>query len=75
MGREKFSKTQSYAKLETPHSLVHDNIKKAVECVENGTCTKESKNVMSYFSEAEKASNTVIDILDAMLKEERSSRH
>jgi len=75
IGKEKFSKTQSYSKLDLPHSLVHDNIKKAVECVENGTCTKESKNVMSYFSEAEKASHTVIDILDAMLKEERSSRH
>lgn len=75
IGQEKFSKTPSYSKLEVPHSLVHENIKKAVDCVVKGTCTQESKNVMSYFGEAEKASHQVIDILDAILKEERGSRH
>ncbi|MCK9472860.1 MAG: CZB domain-containing protein [Sulfurimonas sp.] len=75
IGQEKFSKTPSYTKLEAPHARVHDNIKKAVDCVAKGTCTKEANNVMTYFSDAEKASHEVINILDAMLKEEINSRH
>ncbi|MGE4419305.1 MAG: methyl-accepting chemotaxis protein [Sulfurimonas sp.] len=75
IGQEKFSKTPSYAKLDAPHALVHDNIKKAVDCVAQNTCTKEAKNVMTYFRDAEKASHTVMEILDAMLKEEINSRH
>lgn len=75
IGREKFSKTSSFSSLEAPHRDVHVNIKKAVDCVAKGTCTEEAKNVMTYFSDAEKASQKVIQILDAMLREERNSRH
>ena len=75
VGKEKFAKTLSYSQLEVPHAEVHVNIKKAVDCVARGTCTQESKNVMTYFSDAEKASQKVIQILDSMLKEERASRH
>ena len=75
IGREKFSKTSSFSALETPHRDVHVNIKKAVDCVVKGTCTKESENVMTYFKDAEKASQKVIQVLDAMLKEERHNRH
>ena len=74
IGREKFSKTSSFSALEAPHRDVHVNIKKAVDCVARGTCTEEAKNVMTYFSDAEKASQQVIKILDAMLKEEKESR-
>lgn len=75
IGQEKFGKTSSYASLELPHSEVHDNIKKAVDCVARGECSQEAKNVMTYFGDAEKASNKVVEILDAMLEEERSIRH
>jgi len=75
IGREKFSKTSSFSSLEAPHRDVHVNIKKAVDCVARGTCTEEAKNVMTYFSDAEKASQKVIQILDAMLREEKNSRH
>lgn len=75
IGKEKFSKTSSFSSLEAPHRDVHVNIKKAVDCVAKGTCTEEAKNVMTYFSDAEKASQKVIQILDAMLREEKNSRH
>jgi len=54
---------------------VHDNIKKAVECVEAGTCTEHSQNVMTYFDAAENASMRVMDTLNSMLDEEKEMRH
>ena len=56
-GKDKFGKVPSYNKLAQPHTEVHNNIKKAVECVEAGTCTEHSQNVMTYFDVAEKANN------------------
>jgi len=74
LGKELFSKVPSYSKLEKPHSLVHDNIIKAVDCVKNGTCLIEVDNVLTYFTRAEEASFDVINTLDNLLKEERESR-
>ena len=74
-GKEKFGKCTSYSKMSTPHKLVHDSIKKAVDCVQKGTCTEESQNVMTYFNDAEKASIQVIESLNAMLNEEKQLRH
>ena len=74
-GKDKFGKCASYSKMATPHREVHDSIKKAVNCVQQGTCTQESQNVMTYFSDAEKASIEVIENLNAMLQEEKTFRH
>ena len=74
-GKEKFGKCSSYSKMATPHKEVHDNIKKAVDCVQKGTCTQESQNVMTYFDSAEKASIMVVEYLNAMLQEEKKLRH
>jgi len=74
-GKDKFSKCASYPKLASPHKEVHDNIKKAVECVKQGTCSKESENVMTYFKSAEDASKKVIENLNNMLQEEKVFRH
>ena len=74
-GKDKFGKVPSYNKLAQPHKEVHDNIKKAVECVEAGTCTEHSQNVMTYFDAAEKASMQVIESLNSMLDEEKEIRH
>ena len=75
IGKEKFGKLSSYTKLAAPHKEVHDNIHKAVNCVKNGTCTQEAKNVMTYFENAQKASKDVMHILDEMLQEEKSKRN
>jgi len=74
-GKEKFGKCQSYSKMATPHKAVHDSIKKAVDCVKNGTCTQEAQNVMTYFNNAEEESMKVVESLNAMLQEEKSARH
>lgn len=75
IGKDKFGKVPSYNKLEQPHKEVHDNIKKAVECVEAGTCTEHSQNVMTYFDAAQKASMQVVEFLNSMLEEEKDIRH
>ena len=64
-----FGRTKSYAMIDTPHSTVHTNAIAAMECVKTGTCLKDINRVISYFSEAEKASNELFDILDSMLSE------
>jgi len=73
-GKEKFSKCPSFPKMQAPHKSVHENIKKAVHCVQEGTCTKESQNVMTFFHEAEEASKEVINVLSSLLAEEKSMR-
>jgi methyl-accepting chemotaxis protein len=75
VGKEKFGKCSSYPKMAAPHKEVHDNIKKAIECVETNTCAQESQNVMTYFDNAEKASQKVIELLSTMLQEEKIYRH
>ena len=74
-GKEKFGKCASYSKMAEPHKEVHENIKKAVNCVQKGTCTQESQNVMTYFNDAERASVKVVENLNSMLQEEKAIRH
>ncbi len=73
-GAQLFGSTPSFRKLESPHKIVHDSILSAVNCVSSGTCGQESKNVMSYFKDAENASRDVINTLNSMLIEERQKR-
>jgi len=75
LGKEIFSKTKSYSQLDKPHEGVHSNILQAVECVKNGTCLLHVDNVLTYFDRAEEESLHVMNILDAMLEEERSIRN
>ena len=75
MGKEKFGRCSSFSKMQAPHKEVHDSIKKAVHCVQEGTCTEESQNVMTYFDAAEKASEKVVNILDTLLQEEKAIRY
>ena len=70
-GKEVFSSMPSYTKLAQPHKAVHDNIKKAIECVEAKTCTQNAHNVQTYFENAEKASKDVREVLTAILHEKR----
>ncbi len=73
-GKEKFNNCPSFSKILKPHKTVHENIQKAIECAKDNTCIKESKNIMSYFKEAEKASTDVTEILNDLLEEEKSIR-
>ena len=75
LGQDKFSKCPSFARMKAPHKSVHDNIKKAVECVQKDTCTTESQNVMTYFDAAEESSKEVMLILSSLIQEEKVIRH
>ncbi len=75
IGKEKFGSCPSYAKMAAPHKEVHDNIHKAIKCVQEGTCTENSQNVMTYFDAAEKASVKVVEVLEKLLEEEKAIRH
>ncbi|MCD6260017.1 MAG: CZB domain-containing protein [Helicobacteraceae bacterium] len=75
LGKERFGKSASFAKLDKPHQEVHDNIKKAIALVENESYIQEHKNTINYMKQAEAASQKVIETLDDMLQEERSYRH
>jgi len=75
IGKEKFSKCPSYTKMSMPHKEVHDNIKKAVAIVMNGSHIKDTQNIDTYFDNAEKASMEVIGYLNDMLEEEKKIRY
>jgi chromosome segregation ATPase len=68
-GKTVFGKTKSYAMIDAPHSTVHSNAIAVMECVKKGSCLQDINKVIGYFSEAEKASNELFDILDNMLHE------
>lgn len=74
VGKEVFGSVPSYSKLEAPHKVVHDRIHDAIHCVKSGTCGENSKNVMSYFKDAELASKEVFALLSALLEEEQKKR-
>lgn len=74
LGKEVFSSMASYSKLEAPHKIVHDRIHDAIHCVQSGTCSENSTNVMGYFKDAESASREVFSLLSTMLNEERQKR-
>ena len=68
-GKELFSKFAAYKLIEAPHAKVHEEIKKAIECVANGTCLTKSTNVADYFKIAEQSSVSLMQILDNLLAE------
>lgn len=74
LGKEVFGSVPSFPKLEAPHKVVHDRIHDAIHCVKAGTCGENSKNVMSYFKDAESASREVSNLLSALLDEEQKKR-
>jgi len=73
-GKEAFSKTASYTKLDKPHAEVHNNVLEAIKCIENGTCLEQVDAILERFKKAEVASQDIIEILDAMLQEEKALR-
>jgi methyl-accepting chemotaxis protein len=75
IGKEKFGKCASFAKLAQPHKTVHDAIHKANDILRNNALEKEAKTILASFKEAEKASSAVIEILSAILEEEKKYRH
>ncbi len=68
-GKRLFSTTNSYAKLDTPHALVHNSTQAAMDCVVSGTCLQDINVVIDSFEEAEQASKELFILIDDMLEE------
>lgn len=69
LGKEEFSQTPSYKKLDAPHKLIHDRANAlAKECAGNEALCSKAK-IEKAVKEIENASLEVFGILDAMVKE------
>ncbi len=68
-GKEEFSSTPSYSKLDKPHAIVHQQANRlANECAGNkAICSKDE--IENMVRDIEHASKEVFDILDAMVEE------
>ena len=73
IGKEHFSQLSSYAGLETPHSLVHDSFRGALEVFKE-TGIQKGDEIVEYIKQGEIASDGVVAILDNLLKEKISER-
>ena len=72
-GKDMFSVTKSFNKIETPHKKVHNSVNEALECIKNGSCLSDINYVKNLFSEAEKASQELFEILNNMLNEKETN--
>jgi len=68
-GQENFGKTSAYKELEAPHKIIHDEIKKALKCIAEGSCLNDINYVLGLFDNAEKASQDVFTCINKMLEE------
>ncbi len=64
-GKENFSKTQHYAKLETPHATVHNGTHKVFDLMVQENV--DTKALVGAFEEMERGSDDVFSILDEIL--------
>jgi methyl-accepting chemotaxis protein len=65
-GKAVFSSKPSYARLLEPHKKVHDEVKKAMQML-NENPVKNAKEIVQCFESAEKASIELFDILNEMV--------
>jgi len=75
-GKEKFSKTATYAKLEAPHANVHNSVLSVMSCVKEGDCVSEVHYdvVVQAMREMELNSQTLFLYLDEMVQEANPDR-
>jgi methyl-accepting chemotaxis protein len=70
-GFKNFSKCKSFSLISNPHRQVHESIKNGIKCfTENKRTKSENDNIINHFKDAEKASESVLEILNELLKEE-----
>ena len=71
-GKENFSKTSSYFKLENPHSTVHNGTHKVFQLMVQDNI--DINNIIEAFKEMELGSDEIFNILDNILTEKLSMR-
>ncbi|OHD89425.1 methyl-accepting chemotaxis protein [Sulfuricurvum sp. RIFCSPLOWO2_12_FULL_43_24] len=75
-GKERFGKTKTYALLEKPHKLLHDQVKANLDFVQAGTTMKGNnpETIKVNFEHMEEASHELFILMDTMLAETRDKR-
>jgi methyl-accepting chemotaxis protein len=74
-GKRRFSKTESYPKMQTPHSVVHQNANQNLEYLEGDAKEATLKNadkIIQNFNNMEKASEELFGLLDQILNESKT---
>jgi hypothetical protein len=75
-GAQNYAQVPSYARLETPHANVHQNIHEAVELL-GRSWAKDAElqnRIYGHFEAAERASEEVVQVIDRMVEERHSGR-
>ena len=67
-GKETFSKTSSFSKIDTPHKAVHESIKRIPDYIKNDSVTN-ADSIIDSFSEAENKSKELFELLNSMMRE------
>ena len=69
VGKDNFGTTQGYKELVSPHKIIHEDINKALKCVEDGSCLNDINYVLNLFKNSEEASKNVFLCINKMLEE------
>ncbi len=73
-GKRRFAETPSYAKLDIPHKVVHENANKNVSYISDGIEDSHvpfGDELVERFEKMEVASNELFNLLDSMLEESK----
>jgi methyl-accepting chemotaxis protein len=77
-GQNRFGHLDAYKLIINPHKVFHDNIHEALNIVKKSEVkgvqltNDERKHIISVFKEVEKASDTLFNLLDKMLKDSQA---
>jgi len=67
-GKETFSKTNSFAKIDTPHKVVHESVKRIPDYIKDDS-VKNADKIIESFKVAEDNSKELFSLLNSMMKE------
>jgi methyl-accepting chemotaxis protein len=70
-GKDKFSHTKAYVKMERPHINIHNSVLSVIQCAETGDCISEKNydKILKAMQEMELNSQELFLDLDEMVKE------
>lgn len=69
-GKQQFGHTQSYMKIDKPHSVVHTKVIEAMKCIEGeDTCVENRDLILKDFQEMEIASTELFSLVEDMIDE------
>lgn len=69
IGKERFSHTPSFKKILEPHSIVHSEVQKAIDCIEQNICYTKVDDIINNFKKAEIESSKLFELLDNLPNE------